>query len=392
MKGTKMNGPSRRILLITRNLPPLVGGMESLLLRCVDALEAEYAVTVVGPKGCSAYLNDSVEVVELPSGLVGFVLLSPFYALWLAWLKNPCLVFGGSGLTALACAAARKLSKAPTVCYVHGLDVVAENWIYQNLFVRCLRSFEGIIVNSKNTLRLCVHAGIAEQKTTLVHPGCELPIEVDRVRARNECIDELTGIDGFILLFVGRIARRKGLLPFIQNVFPELLRRRPETILVIAGDSPEESLSHRSDELHQIFNEIKVRGWEQKIKFLGKVDDATLAVCYAAADCLILPLVPVAGDVEGFGMVAIEAAAYGTPTVAFSEGGVSDAVAHGVSGYLVESGNYAAMLEVLTTLRAENLPAMACREHAGRFGWTVFNENFVSAVNQIIQGRSSDAA
>ena len=74
-----------------------------------------------------------------------------------------------------------------------------------------------------------------------------------------------------------------------------------------ARDSPDESIAHRSDELMNALREVEKNQWDERVLFLGKVDDDTLSQCYAGADCLLFPLVPVAGDVEGFGMVAIEA-------------------------------------------------------------------------------------
>ena len=158
--------------------------MENLLLHCAKTLGSEYSLTVIGPRGCSAYLDKSIEVHEVPSNLVGFVLLAPLYAMWCVGRRQFGLVFGGSGLAAPVCWLVGKLSRATTSCYVHGLDVVVDNWVYQTVFVRCLRRLDFIIVNSSNTRRLCVEAGIESDRVTIIHPGCEIPVEVDRVGAR----------------------------------------------------------------------------------------------------------------------------------------------------------------------------------------------------------------
>jgi len=162
--------------------------------------------------------------------------------------------------------------------------------------------------------------------------------------------------------------------------------RRPDAILVIAGDSPDESLAHRGDELAKVVQEVEINGWRDRVRFLGKIDDATLSQCYAAADCLLFPLVPVKGDVEGFGMVAIEAAAHGTPTVAFAEGGVGDAVADGVSGHLVRSGDYAAMVDALSVLANDGDTLSACRNHAGKFGWDTFDKKLLHKLDEVLGG------
>ena len=143
-------------------------------------------------------------------------------------------------------------------------------------------------------------------------------------------------------------------------------------------------ISARSDELANVLREVERNRWAERILFLGKVDNETLAQCYAGADCLLFPLVPVAGDVEGFGMVAIEAAAHGTPTVAFAEGGVVDAVAAGSSGFLVDSGDYQAMVQVLADIHYSEDDRVACREFASRFSWDIFGDKFLAHLERVV--------
>ena len=244
-----MNKSKRRILLVTRNLPPLVGGMENLLLHCCNILSEQYLLTVVGPRGCRGCLPDSVDVREVSSGLGGFLLMAPFAVLAVLCRKRFDLIFGGNGLIAPICWFFGKMFRVPTLCYVHGLDVVVPSRLYQSVFVPCLRRLDSILVNSSNTRRLCIEAGIDQEKIAIIHPGCEVPGYVDRDSGRRFLQENGGAAGNFFLLFVGRIVPRKGLLAFMRNGFGALLRRRPDVVLVIAGDSPGESLAHRSDEL-----------------------------------------------------------------------------------------------------------------------------------------------
>lgn len=378
-----MNSAKKRIMLVTRNLPPLVGGMENLLLHCSNILGEQYSLTVVGPKGCREYLHDSVDVREVSSRLGGFLLIAPFAVLAVLLRKRFDLIFGGNGLMAPICWFFGKVFTVPTLCYVHGLDIVVPSRLYQSVFLSCLRRLDSILVNSSNTRRLCIEAGIDQEKIAIIHPGCEVPGHVDRDSGRRFLQESGGAAGNFFLLFVGRIAPRKGLLAFMQNGFGALLRRRPDTVLVIAGDSPGESLAHRSDELANVLREVERNAWTDRVIFLGKVDNETLSQCYAGADCLLFPLVPVTGDVEGFGMVAIEAAAHGTPTVAFAEGGVVDAVAAGSSGFLIDSGDYQAMVQVLADIHYSEGSRAACRELAGRFSWDIFGDKILAHLERV---------
>jgi hypothetical protein len=77
-------------LVITRNLPPLVGGMERLVWHIVDELSRDYRVHVIGPAGCGAYLPRGVTVNEVPlKPLIWYLLHAKLTALWQAFRRRP---------------------------------------------------------------------------------------------------------------------------------------------------------------------------------------------------------------------------------------------------------------------------------------------------------------
>jgi phosphatidyl-myo-inositol dimannoside synthase len=119
------------------------------------------------------------------------------------------------------------------------------------------------------------------------------------------------------------------------------------------------------------------------VRLLGAVDDQTLSDAYFGADVMVFPVLNLPGDVEGFGMVAIEAAAHGLPTVAFAIGGVPDAVADGESGWLVapgDNGAFAKKVLALLDVPQRDEFAECCRHHAGRFEWSEFGQRLQMAV------------
>jgi phosphatidylinositol alpha-1,6-mannosyltransferase len=119
---------------------------------------------------------------------------------------------------------------------------------------------------------------------------------------------------------------------------------------------------------------------EDHVRLLGKFDDATLEAAYFAADAHVFPVLDLPGDVEGFGMVALEAAAHGLPSIAFAVGGVPDAVAEGTTGRLVGARAYGAfseaIIQALRTPYTEDL-VRRCHEHASVFAWPRFEERFL---------------
>src|SRR5690606_19314367 len=119
-----------RILMITRNFPPLVGGMERLNQKIHEILTKENNVTLLGPKGAEQF-SGSNDVYEFPSSPVWAYLISSIIkALLLSKKQKYDMIFCGSGTAIIAGFFAAKLSSAKLICYLHGLDVVADNFFY----------------------------------------------------------------------------------------------------------------------------------------------------------------------------------------------------------------------------------------------------------------------
>jgi phosphatidylinositol alpha-1,6-mannosyltransferase len=108
-------------------------------------------------------------------------------------------------------------------------------------------------------------------------------------------------------------------------------------------------------------------------------------MAYMAADVLVFPVQEIPGDIEGFGMVAIEAAAHNLPTVAFAVGGVPDAVRDGISGALVARGDNESFaratikfLDPRSGLRTDS------RQFAESFCWQKFGQRLRSILNSTV--------
>jgi len=130
-------------------------------------------------------------------------------------------------------------------------------------------------------------------------------------------------------------------------------------------------------ERERILAAARDAGVEKNLRFLGRCDEATLGAAYQAANLHVFPVLELPGDVEGFGMVALESAAYGLPTVAFAVGGVSDAVREGRTGTLVASGDYGRLGEAVIRQLAQTRDGLAtaiCRDFAAGKAWPVFGE------------------
>ncbi len=368
------------VLLITRNLPPLVGGMERLMQHTAEGLSQVADLVVIGPRGCRGCLPDGVRVLELDPRPALFLPLSLCYALGVCWRRRPARVLGGSGLLGPVLLLLQWLCQVRTAVFLHGLDIVVDHPVYQRLFVPSFRRLHLVLTNSHNTAELAAAEGVARERIQVIHPGTDLP-DIDRELAASSFRERYAVSHRHLLLFVGRVTPRKGLLRFVEQSLPDLLAAEPETCLIVVGEHPDQGLSAQSPELQAVTEAVRRLELDSSLRFLGHISDEALIEAYAAADALVFPLVPTPGDVEGFGMVAIEAAAVGTPAVAFAVGGVVDAIADGDSGSLVAAGDYRGFTAaLLAILQDSNPPPASCRRFAAGFAWPRYHRRMADVL------------
>ncbi len=371
----------KRLLFITRNFPPLTGGMERLNYHAFAALSERYETMLLGPGGCADHaLGRPVTAVSTDSSL-RYVLRSGFEACRLSRRWRPDLVVAGSGVSALPARMAARCGGGRTVTLVHGLDIVYPSRLYQAGFVPAICRSDRVIANSANTARLASAAGVPERRIAILHPGVALP------RQPLEPSPPQLGFDlqgRRILLAVGRLIRRKGLPEFIRHALPAIVREAPDLLFLVVGAASESSPLKKEGIEAELRQAIAATGMQAHVKLLGRLPDEQLERLFSVASLHLFPVLDLPGDVEGFGMVAIEAAAHGVPTVAFDAGGVPDAVEEGVTGYLVPAADYAAFAQaVLRGLEAPFSPRR-CTEYAARFSWERYGRRLLAICEEAL--------
>lgn len=373
-----------RILHITRNLPPLVGGMERLNWHIADELSRFAQVQVVGPQGAAALKPEKVAICEVSlRPLWRFLLASTWQAIRHARKHRPDVVLAGSGLTAPAAWLAARMSGARAAAYVHGLDVAVRHPVYRALWHPVLRRMDRVIANSRSTNGLVQALGVAEQKIRVVHPGVALPAAPQPLELLRMFRDRHGLGSGRLLLSIGRLTNRKGLREFVREALPGIINRAPDAVLVVIGDVATDALMADLQTRDSIQAEADAAGIGAHLKFLGVITDPQqLACAYEAASLHVFPVRELPGDPEGFGMVAIEAAAHGLPTVAFSTGGIVDAVAEGQSGHLVPPGDYAALAQAVLQTLSDGKPKWqsGAQQFARGFAWLEMARKLQSAL------------
>ena len=343
-------------------------------------LVKNHAVSLLGPKGCEDFVaagSDVKSTAVSPTPI--FLLLTLIKGISGRISKGAAdIVMGGSGLVGPVVILLAKISAAKSILLLHGLDIIADSRIYQWVFVPFLKHADLVICNSKNTARLAVEHGVDADKIVIVNPG----VNINVATMPHALAKQQRGLQGkTVLLSVGRLMPRKGLAEFVEHCFVNLAAADNDLLLLVVGSEPAQALNRPKESvLTRIEAAVASQGVSEQVMLLGHADDDDLAILYAAADVFVFPLIEMRGDVEGFGMVAVEAAVHGTPTVAFDCGGVSDAVVDGVNGALVDADDYAGFGNAIKRVVEADMRDSA-RKFAGQFSW----DNYCAQVEQGIQ-------
>jgi D-inositol-3-phosphate glycosyltransferase len=185
----------------------------------------------------------------------------------------------------------------------------------------------------------------------------------DRAHARRAL-----GLDGEgpLLLFVGRIQPLKGAEVALE-AFEILVRSVPSAQLVVVGGPSGPRGDAEVATLHAM---VEAFGLTERVRFVPPQPHELLSTYYRAADCCLVP-----SRSESFGLVALEAAACGTPVVAAAVGGLTTLVQHGRTGYVVENGDAGAYARFAADICADpSLQAQlgACgASMAAGYSWSI---------------------
>lgn len=362
----------KKILIVTRNLPPLIGGMERLNWHIADELSKDNDVILLSHKNAKTAAPSNCKFYGVPlNPLPIFLIIAFIKTLSLCLTQKPDILFAGSGLTAPIVTFWGKVFRKKSIIYIHGLDIATNHPIYSNIWVPMIRRANKIITNSTPTYNLCIEKGILKSKLSIIHPGVTYPPPEKNQKLLNSIKNQYELNGKKLLISVGRLTERKGLSEFIAFSLPQIVKNFPNVILLVVGDSANNALNKNMQTRDHLIKIAQTHNIDQHIYFAGKVTDQELSSLFYLSSIHIFPVKYIANDPEGFGMVAIEAATHGIPTIGFATGGLIDAVEQKKSGFLIESNNYQELSDVVIHfLRNKTLiDRDTCQDYAEKFSW-----------------------
>ena len=291
-----------RIVLLTMEYPPQKGGVANYYWGLVQALQKDWNLTM------------DVQIVK--EGYRWYQILKNI------WRQHCDYLWVGQILPiGTAALILNYYQQQKYIVSLHGMDINLalkhKSWLTKKILQRA----RFIIVNSHYTAQL-IPKYIDQKKIIIAYPCPHITYQVDQ----SELLllkDKYHLPDNYILS-VGRLVERKGFQLVLQAI-ADLSDRYPDIFYVIVGSGP----------YHEYLQQIVIKlGLQKKVLFLSIADDRELAGIYQLAKFLCNPTLVKGADVEGFGIVYLEANYFQKAVIAFASGGVTEAVSDLVTGLI----------------------------------------------------------
>jgi phosphatidylinositol alpha-1,6-mannosyltransferase len=268
----------------------------------------------------------------------------------------------------------------PYVLYVHGNEVAAlamraTPWDKPS---KALTEAKKVLAVSAFTADLAGRAGVAAEKIEVLHPGCDSTFFHPR-QPDNWLRERLLGKGrgGPVILTVGNLVERKGHDVVIKSI-PRLLRELDDVTYLIVGDGP------FRDQLQRLSVDL---GVDRHVVFAGQVPRGLLPDIYALSNLFVMLSRHRVdeGDVEGFGLVFLEAGACGKPVIGGRSGGIPDAIEDGTTGFVVNPHDVDAIADRIRWLIVNPSAASQMGNHARQrvleqFSWELVGEKVIAAL------------
>lgn len=366
-------GTINSILFVTYHFPPEVGGIQTRIGKYVEYLtKKNFNVTVFfmrsGVHGVAKYKYRGADVF-LANGSSSNLLNNARILTTLAISKRVDVIHvftGSSTLLGAYCIALGKLCKAKTFISFFAPG----NFDFSQLLPKTLFEFSatmttGISTNSSDT-RSHLPARF-RKKTRILLGGAEPQRSGGNFTAKS---------DGPIILFAGRIVRRKGVDDLLE-AFTAVKKKVPNAELVFVGDG-----QHRKE----LERRVNLLGLKDSVEFTGMLQGEELQKQYSRCAVAVLTSKFVSEDPgsEGLGLTLIEASMHHKPLVGTYHGGIPEVISDGVNGFLVPPENVSsisdALLRILENCElAKKMGDAAYQIAIEKFSWNAATERLLDS-------------
>lgn len=326
----------KKTLLLTLEFPPDTGGVSAYYKNiCEELPPQDLCVLAPEKEGCQMHDKEKLFTIYRRE----FYSKTFFWPKWARLLRtvfpiikkeNVQNILVGNILPLGYIAYVAKMKyKIPYFIFTHGMDVAILHGRKKFFAKQIFQNASGVFTNTHFTKHIVESYGYSHEQIATVYPCPDFishapPMEIARLKKIYNFYNKK------ILLIVGRIVERKGHDMVIRSL-PRILQKFPDTLFVIVGEG-----IYRKN-LEQLVKDLQLGN---HVLFTGKLSRIELSAMYELCDIFVMPARQLYDyDVEGFGIVYLEANYFGKPVIGGKSGGVSEAVLDGVTGLLVDPQN-----------------------------------------------------
>lgn len=350
----------KKILFVTNDFGPRAGGIESFIMGLVERLPRDTVTVYTSSQGETGQYdstwseNYGVQVIRDRSKML---LPTPRVARALKKLVQQAdfsvACFGAAAPLGLLGPTLRKSGIARIICLTHGHEVWwAKVFPFRLAIRRIGESADVLTYLGEFTRRKISLALTPRAREAMVHmaPGIDVA-HFHPVRTPSKLRDELGLSNKSVIVSVGRLVPRKGQDRLIQAL-PLIRNTIPNVHLLLVGEG-----SYRKS-LEKLVEEENVK---DNVTFVGRVPYNQLPEYFRCGDIFAMPSRSrMAGlEVEGLGIVYLEASGCGLPVIAGDSGGAPDAVLDGVTGIVVDGTNVQAIAAAIVRVLSDSVKTEA---------------------------------
>jgi glycosyltransferase involved in cell wall biosynthesis len=344
------------ILFVSHKYPPATGGMEKHSFELIQGMTKYAAVHTLVYEGKESRISF---FLQLQKRILQKLKEHPEIK----------VIHFNDGLLAAVCSFHSKYRHIPLTTTVHGLDITFPSEFYRKYILQRFNRFSKVIAVSEATAREAIKSGIHQDLVVAIPNGVDTE-EAKEISKKDFSVlrEKLNLPDKKILLMLGRPVYRKGFSWFIKNVFP--LVKNDFQVVMVGPFQAEPTLHEKilyllpkglrkkimlflgypSDQV----NLREILKTEKGIRHLGHQPYTVIQALFQHSSAFLMPNIGVKGDMEGFGLVCLEASVNGALVLAADIDGIPSAIQHNKNGILIASGNPEAWIAQIQQLNSND--------------------------------------
>ena len=354
-------------LIITRNFPPEVGGMQNLMWGLTNSLSKVNMVKVFAD-----YHENHIEFDKKVSFSIerikGPKILRKYRK---SFLIND-FIKQNTKINCLIADHWKSLENINTnkkkICLIHSKEINHKkgSWLNKRV-LNVLNNIEYVVANSNFTKNLAIDLGVLSEKIIVINPGIDPVYKVPQDLMKKA--EDIFGAKKNRLITVSRFDKRKNhekvimALRNLKEIYPDII------YLCIGYGDEEENIKKLVEQLNL----------GNQVIFLKNISNDLKNALVASSNIFIMPSIIDKKSIEGFGIAFVEAAQFGVPSIGGKDGGASDAIIHEKTGLICDGNSLediSASVDTLLKDRKYKEYGKLAKENSKNFYWDKIIENY----------------